>query len=611
MRLPPRPDLHWKQDGTPVDQRIGDVYYSVEDGLAEARAVFLAGCGLPEAWKLRANTTIAELGFGTGLNFLATWQAWQQTRPDGAWLNFVSFEGFPLDREDIERALVPWPELQPLAEKLCSQWPVRANGVRQIVWPEERLILTLHFGLIEQTLPRALFQADAWFLDGFSPAKNQAMWADEIWPLIAERSRPGGRAATFTVAGAVRRGLSSAGFAVEKMPGHGRKRERLEAHFQPNAPDIPAADKSSPRIAIIGAGIAGACLGAVLKDRGGTVRVFDQASGPAQGTSGNPLALVMPRLDAADTVQARLLIDSYLNAQAFYAGRPGVTVADTVHRPRDEAERMRFEKVLADPPLGLDQLEALPEGALLHKGSLVIEPAKLLPSLLDELDVHWASDVALDTEARTVDGQAFDTIILANGWKMQDSLPDLGLTGRLGQVEWLDADIDAPASAIAAGPYAVAAGGMRLWGATFAAHDGGQPCISDAARAENNRSLETLAPYWWQAAKQQRSQSRAGIRATTADRLPMIGAWPDPVALQSDRSQLERTGWQILHDAYGKSGLYLSGGFGSRGFTWGPWAAAILRAQIFNDPVPAQSDALRAIVPIRHALRDLKRKKPE
>jgi tRNA 5-methylaminomethyl-2-thiouridine biosynthesis bifunctional protein len=105
MRLPPRPDLTWKEDGTPVDERVGDIYFSVEDGLSESRAVFLAGCGLPDAWQERAAYTIAELGFGTGLNFLATWHMWRKHRSQNAWLNYVSFEGYPLDREDAERAL--------------------------------------------------------------------------------------------------------------------------------------------------------------------------------------------------------------------------------------------------------------------------------------------------------------------------------------------------------------------------------------------------------------------------------------------------------------------------------------------------------------------------
>lgn len=279
MRLPPRPKLSWKEDGTPVDDRVGDVYYSIEDGLAESRAVFLEGCGLPDAWKDRSSFTIAELGFGTGLNFLAAWQMWRDHRPSNGWLNFVSFEGFPLDREDAARALEPWPELAELSDRLCARWPVRAQGVQQIAWPDERLTLTLHIGLIEETLPQAEFEADAWFLDGFSPAKNDAMWAENVWPELAARSKPEARVATFTVAGAVRRGLANAGFEVEKKPGHGRKRERLEAR----APAYPTRtpDVSSPEIAIIGAGISGACLARSFVDRDARVTVFDQAQGPA------------------------------------------------------------------------------------------------------------------------------------------------------------------------------------------------------------------------------------------------------------------------------------------------------------------------------------------
>ena len=154
-RLPPRPDLSWKEDGTPVDERVGDVYFSRHNGLEETRAVFLKGCGLPERWQARASFTIAELGFGTGLNFLAAWQLWRGTRRPGAWLHFVSFEGYPLDREDAARALSAWLELSEVAALLAAQWPDRATGVQRMVWPSERVTLTLHIGEISQTLPQA------------------------------------------------------------------------------------------------------------------------------------------------------------------------------------------------------------------------------------------------------------------------------------------------------------------------------------------------------------------------------------------------------------------------------------------------------------------------
>ncbi|MEM6651831.1 MAG: tRNA (5-methylaminomethyl-2-thiouridine)(34)-methyltransferase MnmD [Pseudomonadota bacterium] len=606
MRLPPRPDLDWKDDGTPVDRRVDDVFYTVDDGLAEARAVFLSGCGLPERWRTKPAFTVAELGFGTGLNFLAAWQLWQTTRPPDGWLNFVSFEGFPLEVEDIARAMRPWTELTQLAEALCAAWPPRAKGVRQITWPSERLTLILHVGAIEETLPQSVFTADAWFLDGFSPAKNPAMWADSLYPLIAARSRPGTCAATFTVAGAVRRGLTQAGFSVTKAPGHGRKRERLEAVFN-GAKTIPVVNQT-PHVAIIGVGIAGACLARQLTDRGAKVTIFDTADGPAQGASGNPLALVMPRLDASDSVQARLFVDAYLAAQAFYKDRDGVAISETVHQPRDPQEADRFAKVLADPPLGLAQLEALQGGGLLHKGSLSVQPSVLIPALLAGTELCWQTPATVELSERTVNGSAFDAIVLASGWQQPPEIADaLDLTPRLGQIEWTEAEPGSPASAIARGDYAIAAHGLRLWGATYEDPDQAGPQTSRAARSKNMQALEALNPYWRQAAIRGPAHSRAGIRATTADRLPLIGGYPDVEAAIADRSALARAGWEVAASDYHRPGIFVATGYGSRGFTWAPWAAMILTAQIFADPLPAPTASLRTIAPIRQVIRRLKR----
>ncbi|HRX74052.1 MAG TPA: tRNA (5-methylaminomethyl-2-thiouridine)(34)-methyltransferase MnmD, partial [Hyphomonas sp.] len=308
-RLLTQPEIDWKDDGTPVARAAGDVYFTAGDGLGETRAVFLAGCDLPEAWAGRETFTIGETGFGTGLNFLAAWELWRRTRPSpSSFLHFVSFEGFPLSREDAARALAAWPELDALAGRLISVWPDPVRGVRRYLWPDEGVSLTLHLGDIADTLPESIYHADAWFLDGFSPAKNEAMWAEGLFPLIAERSVPGTRAATFTVAGAVRRGLAEAGFEVEKAPGHGRKRQRLEARIStPPAPkpDTTGAVRPLPRahrVAILGAGIAGASVAHALRELGAAPTVFDPAPGPASGGSGNPMGLVMPRLDAGDTV---------------------------------------------------------------------------------------------------------------------------------------------------------------------------------------------------------------------------------------------------------------------------------------------------------------------
>ena len=605
-RLPPRPKLSWKEDGTPADDGVGDVYFSRHDGLEETRAVFLQGCGLPERWLARPNFTVAELGFGTGLNFLAAWQLWQQTRNPHQWLHFVSFEGFPLDAEDARRALAAWPELRAFSDKLIDAWPERACGVQRIVWPEDRITLTLHTGDISETLPQSELHADAWFLDGFSPAKNECMWSEALWPHVRERCREGALLATFTVAGGVRRGLSAAGFEVEKKPGFGRKRERLEVRA-PADIDRPADShglrpmgQAPQQVRIIGAGIAGACAARILLDRGIAVEVIDAAPGPAKAASGNPLALVMPRLDAGDTVQARLLVDAYLAARRFYAGRPGAWETTVVHRPKDEKEAERISKVLADPPLGLENLEALPGGGLLYKGALILQPDVLLPSLLEGADFRF------HTRLEPEDLEDDIPTILATGHSASAFMKWLDIEGRLGQVECVETEVDAPASATASGDYAIALGRRRVWGATFERWEGGSIEESETARASNMDALDALAPYWWHEARKGQVTSRASVRATTPDRLPLIGRLPD-YERAIDVFDGVRHGQSPKDDAPLAGHLLIAGGFGSRGFTWGPWAGEILAGLVLDEPAPATQSALRAVSPMRQVLRRLKR----
>lgn len=605
MRLPPRPDLQWKDDGTPFDGGVGDVYYSIADGLSETRAVFLEGCGLPERWLGQGRFTIGELGFGTGLNFLAAWQMWRETKGDNGWLNFVSFEGFPLDAEDARRALAPWPELMEFAEKLCDNWPVRANGVQKIVWLEERLSLTLHTGDIAETLPRAGLKADAWFLDGFSPAKNEAMWSEAIWPLLAERCAPGCIAATFTVAGAVRRGLDGVGLKPEKRPGYGRKRERLVAvACEVNERSVRV--QCAPRVGIVGAGISGATVARALHQRGAEVTVFDTASGPGTGASGNPLALVMPRLDAGDTIEARVLIDAYLAALRAYRGVAGAELVDITHRPKDEGDVARFAKLLADPPLGLEMLEALAGGALLYKQAMVLRPAELLPALLESVDVRWGAAADVDLKARTVDGETFDALVLATGWDMRRHMEFAGLIPRLGQIEHYESEVEAPANAQASGPYAIGLGTRRVWGATYEAMGDEVPEPTEEARVKNMAALERLSPYWAAEARRVDSASRTQVRTTTPDYLPVIGKLPDFERALEAFAGL-RHGRRAQAEMPVVEGVYTLGGYGSRGFTFGPWGAGIVTADLFGDPSPAALDTMKAVAPEREILRGLKR----
>ncbi|MEM9669863.1 MAG: tRNA (5-methylaminomethyl-2-thiouridine)(34)-methyltransferase MnmD [Pseudomonadota bacterium] len=608
-RLPPLPELDWKPDGTPVARAVDDIYFSVDDGLAETRDIFLKACGLPERWRERTSFAIAELGFGTGLNFLSAWQLWRERRPSlDARLHFVSFEGFPLSADQAGKALSKWPELSDLTEILIQRWPNRARGIRRIEFPDG-VSLTLHIDDVAEALPAARFKADAWFLDGFAPAKNESMWAEGLYPHIARCSADGALVGTYTVAGAVRRGLENTGFDVAKAPGHGRKRERLYAtYIKANPPkDSPygfGCTGSRPKkVAVIGAGIAGASLARAFARRGAHVTVFDKA-GPGRGASGNPLALLMPRLDISDTPQARVLIDAYLHARSSYCDLPGVIETTTEHRPRTDEEWERFTRLLDDPPLAPKDLAAGHDGELLHHGSLILEPSEVLPALLEGAELRLGA-AEIDANASTVNGEAVDTIVLASGMAL-GSLPEtswLPLEARLGQVEFGVSDRE-ETRAVAAGNYALAVGRERLWGATFEAATSIEPEVTDAARRVNRDALNALVPEGW--ANTDEATSRAGIRATTPDRLPFVGS---VIRFEEAIEQFSacRSGRRPEGSPPVYQGVWMLGGLGSRGFTYAPWLADGLAAHLFDEPLLFSQPIIETVSPLRFLFRGLKR----
>lgn len=217
--------LDWREGDIPVSRRFDDTYFSLANGLAETRHVFLAGNDLPT--RLCDGFHIAELGFGTGLNMLATLIAWGQTGSTGI-VHVTSFEAYPLTADDIDRALRAFPEAHAVAGSFLAQW---ATGARQITL--EGMTVEVIIGDARETLPQWPGRADAWYLDGFSPAKNPELWSEALMAMVAAKTAPGGTFATYTAAGHVRRSLAAAGFAVTRQPGHGTKRHMTTGHLPP------------------------------------------------------------------------------------------------------------------------------------------------------------------------------------------------------------------------------------------------------------------------------------------------------------------------------------------------------------------------------------------
>jgi len=588
------PLLTWTEEGEPRSGRFGDVYFSRDDGLAETRAVFLEGCGLPDAWMGRDHFTAAELGFGTGLNIAALLDLWRRTRPEGGRLHIFSIEGFPLTAAEAARALGAWPELAEATEALIANWPAATPGFHRVDLPGFDAVLDLAVGDAAWALEQWSGAADAWFLDGFSPALNPGMWSPEVMALIAERSAPGARLATFTVAGAVRRGLAGQGFIVEKRPGHGRKRERLEAHlpsaFEPSPP---------PRVAVIGAGIAGASVVRALKAQGVRAVVFE-GERPGAGGSGFPAALVTPRLDAGDHGIAALHAQALERAAHLYASIPdavtGHSVLQLPQAPRDAA---RFEKIARQPIWNDEDMAVLDEGAasavageatgqggLLMKGAFALRPAAVLSNWLSDAEMRSERVTRLERadgrwrligEADVVLGEV-DAVVLAAGWGSAALLEGFDQTPRLspvrGQADWIDGD--ATVHPMAWGGYAVPTGQGVLFGAT---HDRGD---TDATPREDDsaRNLATLEARLPELAKRIAAagpvQNRAAVRATTPDRLPVAGALDD--------------------------GLYVLGGLGSRGFCVGPLLGEHIAALVLGQPSPLPRDLAARVWPRRSSV---------
>jgi tRNA U34 5-methylaminomethyl-2-thiouridine-forming methyltransferase MnmC len=215
-------DLDWA-GSVPVSRRFDDPYYSLENGLAEARHVFLGGNDLPA--RFRSGFAVAELGFGTGLNVLAAWHAWREEGIAGA-LRFTSCEAYPMSGGQMAASLSAFPQFAHLARPMVEAW---AAGRRRIAL--DGLDLEIIEGDARETLPRWEGTADAWFLDGFAPARNPELWDAALLAEVARHTRSDGTAATYSAAGGVRRALAAAGFTVERRPGFGRKRHMTVARL--------------------------------------------------------------------------------------------------------------------------------------------------------------------------------------------------------------------------------------------------------------------------------------------------------------------------------------------------------------------------------------------
>lgn len=582
----PGPDLTWDDNGAPRSRLFGDVYFSSEDGLAESRAVFLDGCHLPQAWTGRRRFCVAELGFGTGLNILALLDLWRRTRPPDGHLHVFSIEAHPISAGDATRALARWPQISDVAHLLLSRWPGRARGFHRVDLPELDATLDIAIMDVARALQSWSGPADAWFLDGFAPSRNPEMWRREVLDLVAARSAPGARVASFTVAGQVRRDLQDAGLDVERLPGFGRKRHRLEARV----PGLCAPEPPKRRVAIIGAGIAGASLGRAFTALGADVQIFD-AEGPGAGASGGPVALVAPRLDAGLADQAALFAQAFARAARLYAGVPGavVSLGAVQHRvgPKDAA---RFSAIagsdLFEPGCMIDT----DIGLEIHTAT-VIEPASVFaawlcpPARARVATVSWDHDSWRIIDPDGAEIARADVVCLAAGMDCARLAPGLPLTPVRGQAS-LALGATYPCTTLFSA-YVIPTREGVLFGATHDRDDtDARPRDGDHIR--NLEAVAAVIPELAEALRKHSLRPWTGIRATTRDYLPLAG--------------------EVAAEA---PGLFVLGGLGSRGFTLAPLLAEHIASLALSAPSPLPRPLAELVDPARFERRARRRGRPD
>lgn len=508
--------------------QFDDIYFSADNGLAETDHVFLRGNNLPAAWQHRPLFTIAETGFGTGLNFLAACKLFEETAPVGHQLDYVSFEKYPLSAQEIAGALQGWQDYfgDRLAQ-LVKKYPLRINGFHR-VHISPRIRLTLIFDDVNEALPRLVVPCgiNAWFLDGFAPAKNPQMWSETLFKEMARLSAPAATAASFTAAGFVRRGLAAQGFAVSKVPGYGRKRDMTQAIFTADT-GREQSYKPVQRVAILGGGLAGTSCAQALLKRGIAVTIFDP-HGLAQFASGNPVGIYNPRFSQNRSPESDVYSSGYA---ALAALNQSGQRCGSLHLVRGEDKAKRFRGMKENWGWHDDHVRWLSAAeASAQAGVALSDEALFLPDSgyvsPRRLCLDYAAGVTVKADGLIAED--YDALILANGIEARRHplLAGLPLQTIRGQISFLEAVTLDPAltvrSNICYGGYLSATNPEGyVAGATF------QQWLTDTDVKDSDHQdiLENLAQAVPALAGSFRvTGGRAALRCASKDRFPVIGA---------------------------------------------------------------------------------------
>ncbi|WP_131108417.1 bifunctional tRNA (5-methylaminomethyl-2-thiouridine)(34)-methyltransferase MnmD/FAD-dependent 5-carboxymethylaminomethyl-2-thiouridine(34) oxidoreductase MnmC [Pseudomonas sp. Sample_10] len=654
----PHAQLDWDDQGRPYSRVFDDVYFSDQSGLDETRYVFIEQNRLAERFAALSpggRLVIGETGFGTGLNFLCAWQVFEQHAAPDARLHFVSVEKYPLSLADLQRALALWPQLKVFADQLLAQYVAIHQGFQRLTLANGRVTLTLLIGDALEQLPQLDGPIDAWFLDGFAPAKNPDMWTAELFVELARLAAPGSTISTFTSTGWVRRLLNAAGFKMKRTPGIGHKWEILRGEFlgwpQEVAAPIPAKPwfaRPAPltgerRALVIGAGLAGCASAASLAARGWQVSVLERHADIAQEASGNPQGVLYLKLSAHGTALSQMIVSGFGYTRRLLEHLQRGTdwddcgVLQLAFNAREAERQAQLAEAFPADLLHLidqPQAQALAGIGLAHGGMYFPEGGWVHPPALCQSQVAQHNIQILThhdaVQLRKVDGQwqAWDgerllasapVVVLAGAAEIQRfaesaELPLKRIRGQITRLAQTPQSQALSTVVCAEGYVAPARHGEHTLGASFdfksddltptiAEHQGNLAMLEEISHDLVTRlGADTLAP--------ESLQGRAAFRCTSPDYLPIVGPLADSQAFAQAYAALAKDARQVPDiECPWLDGLYVNSGHGSRGLITAPLSGELLAAWLDNEPLPLPRAVAEACHPNRFALRRLIRGK--
>jgi tRNA 5-methylaminomethyl-2-thiouridine biosynthesis bifunctional protein len=623
-------ELAFDAEGVAWSPRYGDRYHPRTGALAQAAHVFLQGNGLPERWQGRERFVVLETGFGLGNNFLATLDAWRRDPRRCGRLHYVSIEKHPLSGSDLARAHAH-SALPALASDLLRAWPPLTPGLHWIEFEGGSVQLQLALGDVADWLPDIVARVDAFYLDGFAPDRNPAMWQPRLFKAMARLAAPDATAATWSVARPVREGLSAAGFEVRRGAGSGGKREVTLARFAPRfVPRRPPARLAEPaagderHAVVVGAGLAGCAVAMALAEQGWASTVLERLPSIAAATSGNRAGLFHGIVNAPDGVHARFNRAAALQASAAVrhaiAHHGAAGQVEGVLRLADKIglQQMRAQiEAVALPPAFVQALDATAAAALAglpltlpawyYPGGGWVAPPGLAASFLRRAGplatVRTGIDVAalrrfgarwqlLDAAGRLISEPA--VVVLANAadtgrlignthWPLQS------VRGQTTELAATAPGLVLPRLPVAGNGYVLPSlpGDVALCGATSASGDD-DPRLRDDDQRHN---LERLMDLTGSMLASTPLAGRVGWRCITVDRLPILGAVADPAAMAGD------CGLRLEQPRFVPRlpGLFVFTALASRGITWSALGARAVAAMVCGTPCPIEADLLDAV----------------